>query len=839
MRLAAGLLALAMTAAGAAGQALVTLRIEPASRTLRGSGAGQQFLAIGTMPDGMERDFTKEVSWAVSSAGLASISTTGHLEALHDGAVTVTARLAKQSASAAVRIENVAATHEFSFGLDIGIILTRKGCNGSACHGGVKGRGGFKLSSGALHPADDYEWIVKGGTYQVLTAEVKGPRNPRIDIAHPEKSLILMKATGSVPHGGGRRFAVGSPEYQTIFDWIRKGAPMGMQDAKENNVTRLDLFPKVVTLEKGGAHRLLVTAWLADGTTRDFTDQALYVSNDKDVAGVNDTGVVTAGRLGETAILVRAAGQVASATVGVIGPPVAHFPEMPRTNFIDDEVYRKLRKFRIPPSGLSTDEEFLRRVCLDLTGTLPPPERVREFLADRDPKKREKLIDRLIGSPEFIDYWTFRFDDVFRLAVFANGIQPKWSEMYGQWIRDSIASNKPYDRMARERLIAQGYDGATRHFLPYDVIGPPGETMAEEVRVFFGRRLDCAQCHNHPYEAWSQDQFWGMAAFFGRMFKMGDTGGEYVIFDHPLNQPVGNNDVDGSIKMYHPRTKAELKPVLLDGRAVPQSDTVNPRRALADWMVKHPYFAEAAANRMWGYFFGRGLVDPVDDFRSTNPPTQPELLDQLAAYFRNNGHDLRKLIRLIVTSRTYQLTGRTTDENREDRTNYSHSLPRPLDAEVLLDAICDVTGVPETFTTAVSDSAKPAGVAPPGTRAVQLREPDLYFSRFLELYGRPNRLTMPERSAKANLGEALHLLAGGAYNAKLSAPESRLQTLLRSGAKDSKIIEEFYLASFGRLPERAESEGIERLIAARGNREDALKDFVWALLASREFAENH
>jgi hypothetical protein len=388
-------------------------------------------------------------------------------------------------------------------------------------------------------------------------------------------------------------------------------------------------------------------------------------------------------------------------------------------------------------------------------------------------------------------------------------------------------------------LAAEGYDGPTRHFLPYDVIGPPGETMAEEMRVFLGRRLDCAQCHNHPYENWSQDQFWGLAAFFGRTFKMGDTGNEYVIFEHPLNEELGNADVNGSLKMYHPRTKAELKPTLLDGTVVQASARENPRKELAEWVTHHPYFAEAAVNRMWSYFFGRGIVDPVDDFRSTNPPTHPDLLAALAADFRTHGHDLRRLIRQIVTSRTYQLSGRDTAGNRDDRTNYSHSQPRPLDAEILLDAICDVTGVPEVFTTGVPEQAKITGQAPLGTRAVQLREPDLYYSRFLELYGRPNRLTVPERSGHANLTEAMHMLAGPAYNEKLSSRDGRLQRLLSGGASDAAIVKEFYMAAFGREPEPAETRGIEALIAQSGSREAALKDFVWALLCSREFAENH
>ena len=810
----------------------VSLRIEPVSRQLRGADAMQQFLAIATYADGMERDVTGTVAWSPNAAQ-------GLFQARQNGPVQITAALGARSAKAAVKVDGIDARREFTFGRDIGAVLTRSGCNNSNCHGGVKGRGGFKLSSGALHPKDDYEWIVKGGTYQVLTNEVKGERIPRIDLKEPEKSLILRKATGTTPHGGGMRFKVDTPEYRTLLEWVRKGAPFGPEDIPDARVVRLEVFPKTVTLERGAKHRLLVTAHLAGGRTEDFTRSALFVSNDKSIAAASEGGEITAVATGETAILVRAAGSVASATIGVVGAPVTDYPKTASANFIDDFVFDKLRRFRVPPSGLSSDAEFIRRLCLDLTGTLPPPARVREFIASRDPDKRKQLIDTLIASPEFIDYWTFRFDDIFRVAIFSNGIQPKWSQMYGDWIRDSLAANKPYDQMARERLAAQGYDGPTRHYLPYDVIGPPGETMAEEVRVFFGRRLDCAQCHNHPYEAWSQDQFWGMAAFFGRLFKMGDQGNEYVIFDHPLDQGMGNGDVNGSLAMHHPRTKAELKPTLLDGRVINASGRENPRKALADWMVKNPFFAEAAVNRMWGWFFGRGLVDPVDDFRSTNPPTHPELLARLADEFRTHNHDLRHLIRTIVSSRTYQLSGVSTAANKDDRTNYSHSQPRPMDAEVLLDAISSVTGVAETFSTGVADLAKASGQAPVGTRAITLRQPDLFYSRFLEIYGRPNRLTLPERSSAANLGQALDMLAGPVYNDKLSAPAGRLMRLVNAGKPDRDIVEEFYLAAFARAPEPSESDALTALIAKRDDRIAALKDFVWAILCSREFAENH
>ncbi len=833
------LLASGAALSAAADPKLLSLRVEPSRRVLAGAGASQQLIALGKYSDGLERDVTAQVRWTVSNPAIAKVSADARIEAAADGAVAVTAVMQGRQAQARFELRDTGQTQAFEFGRDIGGIFTRKGCNNSTCHGGVKGRGGFKLSAAAMDPKEDYDWIVQGGVYQVLLPGAKGARVPRIDRQNPENSLLLLKPTGKVAHGGGVRFAADSAEYQAILRWIREGAPFGPEPAAAAKVERLEVFPPLVSMERGAQQRLLVTGHFAGGRTEDFTGLAAFSSNDKEVATAAEGGLIRAEKLGETAIVVRAEGMVSSATVGVVGSPVDNYQPVEAFNWIDGYVFDKLRRFRIPPSPLSGDAEFLRRICLDLTGTLPPPARVREFLASKDPKKRERLIDTLIGTPEFVDYWTFRFDDIFRVSVFSNGIVPKWSQMYADWVRDSIAGNKPYDQMARERLASQGYDGPTRHYLPYDVIGPPGETMAEEVRVFFGRRLDCAQCHNHPYEIWSQDQFWGLAAFFGRLFKMGDTGGEYVIFDHPLNEAMGNGDVNGSLKMFHPRTKVELKPAFLDGTTVSSTARENPRKALADWMVRHPYFAEAAVNRIWSYFFGRGLVDPVDDFRSSNPPTHPELLARLAEDFRANGHDLRRLIRTIAASRAYQISGQALDLNRDDRINYSHAQPRPLDAEVLLDAICDVTQVPESFVNTPSETAKPTGRAPAGTRAVQLRQPDLFYSRFLELYGRPNRLTLPERNAHANLGEALHMLAGPAYNEKLAAQQSRLQRLLKAGKSDAQIVDEFYLAALSRPPEREESDAIQKLIAGGADREAALKDFVWALLCSREFAENH
>ncbi|HJT77700.1 MAG TPA: DUF1549 and DUF1553 domain-containing protein, partial [Gemmataceae bacterium] len=497
-------------------------------------------------------------------------------------------------------------------------------------------------------------------------------------------------------------------------------------------------------------------------------------------------------------------------------------------NFIDDHVFAKLRKLRIVPAPPSRDEEFLRRVCLDLTGTLPPPERVRAFVADRDPAKRDKLIETLLDSPQFVDFWTYRYADLFR--VNHTSLQKlKRTYLYLDWVRLSIAANKPYDQMARERIAAQGYGGPTSHVFRVGDFIAPQEVMAEEMRVFAGVRLECAQCHNHPFEAWSQDQFWGLAAFFGRMTVAG-TDNDGLLIDLPSADA-------GRKGLTHPRTKRPVKPTFLDGSQPAGCDPADLRMSLARWMTApdNPYFARAAVNRVWGYFFGRGIVDPVDDFRTTNPPTHPELLDELARRFREGGYDLKALIRTIVQSRTYQLSGATNPTNRADEINYSRARPRALDAVVLLDAISRVTGVEEQFTW---HAFVGGGPTVPGTRAIDL-VPEITPCRFLDAYGRPNRQALPEKNNQPNLAQALHVLAGSTYTDKIARKGGRVDRLVERGASDREAIEELYLAALCRLPTERERAELEALIRRQPTRREALESLAWALISAREFAYNH
>ncbi len=819
---------------------IVSIRLVPDSPVLSGKHSSQQFVVMARLTDGRERDVTEQARFSVLDVEVAVVKGTGRVFSLRDGQTKIRAAVGAREAEAILQVEDSENERPFSFARDIVGVFTRRGCNSSGCHGGIKGQAGFKLSDSGIHPRRDYKWIVEGGVYQVLTDESGGPKAPRVDLENPEHSLLLQKATMQVAHGGGLRFETGSEDYRTILNWVRAGAPYGEEGEKEApKVVRLEVFPAEAVLEPGQEQRILVTAHFSDASREDFTHQVLYEASEPGIAKISAGGMVEAVKPGEAVIRIKAAGRNTRVGVGVVGKPLANYPDVPRNNFIDEEVFSKLRKFNIVPSQLSRDAEFLRRVCLDLTGWLPPSKRVREFAADQDPGKREKLIDILLASPEYVDYWTFRFADLFRVAIFPVGINPKWTQSYWEWIRDAVARDRPYDEVARERIAAQGYSAPSRHYLPYLVIPPPENMMGEEVRVFMGRRLDCAQCHDHPYERWTQDQFWGMTAFFGPMFKLGGNPTS-VIFDFPDGEEVAP-DVPSprELRVVHPRTKDVVQPTFLDGTVVGFKDTNLPRRELAKWMTAHPYFAEAAVNRMWSHFFGRGIVNPVDDFRSTNPPSHPRLLRRLAEDFSRNGYKLKRLIRLIAASRAYQLSSAANETNSADRINYSHALPRPLDAEILLDAIADVTGVRERFDVGMNRGEWPGGKAPLGTRAVQLKESDIYYSPFLDLYGRPNRFSVPERDAAPKLTQALHMLAGSTYNEKLWTEGARVYQMHRRGASDDKIIEELYLAAFSRFPTEKETAVLKRLITGTPTREQALKDLQWALISSREFAENH
>jgi len=557
----------------------------------------------------------------------------------------------------------------FSFERDVGAVLTKYGCSAAECHGCVKGRGGFKLSLGGLYPEQDYYWITRGGDYQVLTDEPGGEQVPRIDLEDPEKSLLLLKPTKQVGHEGGRRFEEDSPAYELLLPWIRRGAPYAEEQAEDFYIEEIEVHPSEVVVASGEKIPVRVTAVLADGEREDISNEVHFEIANEMVATVDLDGNVAGIEIGETDLLIRAAGKSASVRVRVVTPLAENFPDVPHVNFIDEHIFAKLRRFQIRPSALSGDTEFLPHVCLDLTGRLPPPSRVREFLSDDDPNKREQLIEILLDSPEYIDYWTFRFADLFRVT----------DALYWNWLRDSIAKNLPYNEMAAARIAAVGADGPANF---YGVkIQPMAAVLAEDMRLFLGRRLYCAQCPNHPSDTWSQDQFWAMAAFYA-----GLTSTEWidnqVVYDDPNGQEVdwGVNSIETLRydQPIHPRTEVLVRATFFVGRQEAKVASRSPRQQLAGFVTGHPYFAEAMVNRIWSYVFHRGFVEPVDHFSSVNPPSHPRLLAALAGELRDNGHDLKHLIRTIITSRTYQLSATPNESNASDEFSFSRGRPRPL-----------------------------------------------------------------------------------------------------------------------------------------------------------------
>ncbi|MBM3801396.1 MAG: DUF1549 domain-containing protein [Acidimicrobiia bacterium] len=812
---------------------LRSLRIVPSNAAIWGAPPIQHFVVIGRSADGLEQDVTSEVQFTLSDSALGQIDRSGKFVARGSGAVALTAKAGGQTAKTTIRIEEFEKPRPFTFVRDIGGILTKRGCNDTNCHGGVKGRGGLRLSIFGIDPREDYKWIVEGGHFRVLTTE-ENPKYSRVNSKDPEKSLLLLKPTMSVAHGGGLRLEAGSEDYRAILNWVREGAPYGEEPEQQGvRVERVEVIPAEAVLQEGQRLQLVVTGYLSNGKREDLTEKVRYLSNDEHVVDVSDTGMVTAKTLGETHILVRTPGHTLSADIGVIQGPVRHFPKLQARNYIDEEVLGKLRRFHVLPSELSGDAEFLRRVCLDLTGTLPPPHRVREFIADSNPQKRDRLIDALLSSPEFVDYWSFRFGDLLR-ATFVNSLTIRGSRAYQNWIANSLATNKPYDQLVRERIAAQGFSAPARNFYYVAELTTTEVLMPELIRLFMGRRIECAQCHNHPFETWSQNQYWGLAAFFAGYTEVRDAQvGNGLIID-----VLGGGHVDQpkEMRVANPRTKEKVDPTFLDGTKLPEKEWMDPRMHLARWATSHPYFAEASANRVWSFFFGRGLVEPVDDFRSTNPVSHPKLLQTLAKDFRDSSYDLKRLMKTIVQSRTYQLSATPNASNKADKSAYSHAQARPLEAAVLLDAVTQVTGSPEAFE---FHRLAGDGAATPGTRAIDTIA-DICPSQFMDNFGRSTRKALPAASPQPNLLASLHRMAGPAYNEKIVREGGRLSERMAKLVSDEQILDEFYLAALTRFPTPTEKAELLKVLSERPTRrKDTLASLVWAILNSREFAYNH
>lgn len=693
---------------------------------------------------------------------------------------------------------------------DVAPILNKAGCTSGPCHGAAKGKNGFKLSLRGYDPRFDYE---------ALLYDLAGRRFNRAD---PARSLMLAKPTQQVAHGGGLRFEIGSRYYETILKWIAAGVPYG--DPARDAVERLEVEPRQIRMDgPGGAARLRVVARYADGEAREVTEDATIESNVPDIAAVKGAEVLGA-RVGEAALLVRYQGKFETIPVTVLNPkPGFVWRPLEQHNYIDELVDAKLRSLKIQPSPPAGDAEFLRRVTLDLTGQPPAPEEVRAFLADRTPTrtKRSRLIEKLIASPAFVDHWTLKWADLLQNS--RKYLGEKGAYGFQEWIRRSIAENKPLDRFVRELLMSRGSsyeEPATNYFR---VTRDAKPTMEKTTQVFLGVRMVCAQCHDHPFERWTQKQYYEMAAFFaGVRVRPGYEVGEEIIYDQRRDY-----------EMKHPKDGRVVKPAFLVPAAAVRDAEADRRRALAEWLTSpdNPFFARSAVNRIWSYFLGRGIIEPVDDIRASNPPSNPALLEALTKDFVEHGFDLRHLMRTIANSRTYQASIATNEWNEHDWENFSHAVPRRLSAEQLLDALTLATGV------------RPAmPEAPPDTRAAQLVDPHIGKEGFLDLFGRPARESACEceRRADLSLPQALNLVNGKTISDAVADSRGRVARAILAGRNDREIVEELYLAALSRFPTEEEmGRALGYLAGGPGGRTERAQDLLWALVNSKAFLYNH
>jgi len=697
-----------------------------------------------------------------------------------------------------------------SFELDVQPILTSHGCNAGACHGKARGQNGFQLSLLGFDPEFDFA---------ALTKEARGRR---VFPAAPEQSLLLRKATGLLPHGGGRRLELGSDDYEAILRWIKDGMPRRIEG--EPVLRRIAIEPSEQLLKPNGQQQLTVKAFYSDGTSRDVTNRTSYQSNEAAIVSVDLAGMMKAGPIpGQTAIMARYMNLIAVCSVAIPleGSVADEFYEgLPRNNFIDDLVWQKLKSLGITPSNPVDDAKFMRRAHIDIIGQVPTPGEVRSFLNSTDPNKRERLIDSLLDRPEYVDHWANKWADLLRPNPYRVGIKAVLN--YDNWIREQFRHNKPYDQFVRDLVTARGstwYNGAATMFRDRR---SPDELTTIVSQLFLGIRLECAKCHHHPFEKWSQDDFYSFAAYFAKVGRKG----------RGLSPPISGSEevimlsTRGEVR--HPLTGEVLAPRPLFGEAPETEEGSDPREALARWITskENRYFAAVQVNRVWAEMMGRGVVEPVDDLRATNPPTNGPLLDALVDHFRDQDYDLKKLIRAIALSHVYSLSSVPSERNVADRQNYSRHYRKRLRGETLMDAVADITGVPHSLT----------GM-PPRSRATQLWTHRVS-SLFLDTFGRPDPNQDPpcERTGEATVTQTLHLMNAPDVHRRVTSDQGNAAKLAAGDLTVDGIVEQLYLMVYSRYPNEQER------VIGRGfferdgmTRRRATEDLMWALINTPEF----
>ena len=777
----------------------VALAVEPAEIVLHAANRRQQLLVTGRRADGKSVDLTQQAEFALADAAVAQIASAAII-GLHDGATALTVSAGGLTVKVPMRVQGFDYYPPVHFAIDVIPILSKLGCNSGGCHGRASGQNGFKLSVFGFDTAGDYDAIVKQA------------RGRRVFPSSPASSLILAKPSGGLPHGGGVRLATNSLDYQLLYQWIDQGMPVG--DANAARLVGLTVSPQERELASAGQQQILATAVYSDGRLRDVSSAALYSSNAPHVAEVDPLGLIHCGQApGEAAITVNYMGQVAA--VQILSPRAGGpdpYPDLPVQNEIDPFVWKKLNKMGLLPSELADDATFLRRSTLDCLGTLPTPAEVREFLADRSPGKRAAWIDRLLAREEYTDYWSLKWADI--LLVDREKLGDRGAFELHRWLRDQFAANRPYDQWVRELITAAGDSGKSGPVNFYRASDTPDALARTVCQAFLGVRLECAQCHHHPFEKWSQQDYYSLAGFFNGIERKPLAKDRVLVFHA------------GYREMPMPESGDLVAARALDAQVSSRLATGDPRIVLAEWMTAsdNPWFARLAVNRLWKHSLGRGLVEAEDDLRSTNPSTNPPLLDFLARRFVESKYDLKSMMRLIMNSRTYQLSSEPNSNNREDEQNFSYYYVKRMPAEALLDAISAVTEVAEPF---------PG--RPLGTRAISLWDNRLP-SYFLEIFGRPERTSPCEcgRSSDPTMAQALHLMNAPEVEAKVTHAAGRVARLVAAGASEDKIVEELCLAALGRYPAATHKATARKLFAASGSR-DAAEDFLWTLLNSYAF----
>lgn len=709
-----------------------------------------------------------------------------------------------------------------SFRNNIQPILTRYGCNMGACHGAAAGQGGFRLS---LRGFDDE------GDYLSVTRSAMGRR---INGDDPARSLLLLKSVKTVPHKGDKRFEMDSEAYQTLVDWIAHGTPG--PEAKDARLISLEVTPKQWVSKPGSEQQLKVMAKFSNGRSKDVTRWAKFNAVNASVATVDDHGLIKVMGAGEGTV---SAWYLSRLDIAIVSVPQEGttdetlFAQLKPRNFVDELVLEKLRALNIPPSAQCSDGDFIRRAHLDTIGVLPTAEETRAFLADAAPDKRDRLIESLLSRPEFVDYWSHRWSDL--LLVNSDKLTPEGMWAYYHWIRSRVAANTPWDVMVRDLLTATGStleNGAGNFFLLHDEPARLSETVSV---AFLGTAMNCAKCHNHPLEKWTNDEYYAFANLFSRVrTKNGATADERVVFsatEGDLVQPLTG-------KPQPPRSLEVTEPVSI-------SAPEDRRIPMAAWLTSpdNRLFKRTITNRVWANFFGVGLVESVDDIRITNPASNEKLLDAACDHLVNHKFDLKSLMRVILQSETYQRSSETIYQNEKDTRYYSHFYPRRLKAEILLDSVAQVTAVPTTFNIDRRNANKGTNTSyPMGFRALQLPDSNIA-SYFLKSFGRADRIATCEceRTNEPSMAQALHISNGDTLNDKLATKDNRVDQLLNSNQPDEKLVEDAYLIALARSPSPAEKTKATELLATApaADRRTTLEDLFWALMSSKEFLFNH